>query len=161
MLTLKRSTCFAICCSTSLLFGCAKTDDQAADTAGATAAAGAPAPIALSAADFTGKWDVRAVPLTGDTTPTTFVLTATADNSGWTITFPNRAPVATRVTFDGDSLMTDAGPFESVRRRGVQVRTNGVFRLQDGSLVGTNVAHYATKGADSVLTLRMTGTRAR
>jgi len=161
MLTLKRSTCFAICCSTSLLFGCAKTDDQAADTAGATAAAVAPAPTALSAADLAGKWDMRAVPLSGDTTPTLSVLTATADNNGWTRTFPNRAPVAARVTFDGDSLMIEAGPYESVRRPGVQVRTNGVFRLEDGNLVGTSVSHFATKAADSVMRLRVTGTRAR
>ena len=161
MLTLKRSTHFAICCSPLLLFGCGKGENQAADTMGASAAAIAPAPAPLSAADFTGKWDMRAVPLTGDTTPTLSVLTATSDNNGWTTTFPNRAPVATRVTFDGDSLMTEAGPFESVRRRGVQVRTNSVFRLQDGNLVGTTVAHYATSRADSVLTLRHTGTRAR
>lgn len=161
MLTLKRSTGFALCCSTVLLFGCAKSDNQAADTMGAGAAEVAPVPAPLTAADFTGKWDMRAVPVTGDTTPTTFVLTATADNTGWTFTFPNRPLVPVRITIEGDSIMTDAGPYESVRRKGVQVRTNSVIRLQDGGLVGTTVARYTTKGADSVLRLRVTGTRAR
>jgi hypothetical protein len=66
-----------------------------------------------------------------------------------------------RVTIGGDSIITEAGPFESVRRKGVQVRTNSVMRLQDGNLVGNSVAHYVTKAADSVLRLRLTGTRAR
>lgn len=160
MLTLKRSTRFAICSSTVLLFGCGKSDNQAADTMGASAAAVASAPAALSASDLTGKWNMRAVPVSGDTTPTTFVLTATADNSGWTLTFPGRPPVPARVTFDGDSVSTDAGPYESVRRRGVQVRTNSVFRLEGGNLAGATVAHYTTRGADSVLNLRVSGTRA-
>ena len=54
-----------------------------------------------------------------------------------------------------------AGPYESVLRKGVQVKTTTVFRLQDGKLVGTTVAHYTTKGADSVRNLRAEGTRAQ
>ena len=55
--------------------------------------------------------------------------------------------------------MGDAGPYESVLRKGVKVTTHSVFRLQDGKLVGTTVAHYAIKGADSVRNLRSEGTR--
>jgi hypothetical protein len=33
------------------------------------------------------------------------------------------------------------------------------MRLQDGKIVGTTTAHYDTKGADSVLQLRGSGTR--
>jgi hypothetical protein len=43
----------------------------------------------------------------------------------------------------------------------VTVTTNGVFRLQNGNLVGTNTAHYNVKTADSVLVLTTTGTRAK
>ena len=40
--------------------------------------------------------------------------TATADTSGWTLTFPNRKPVPVRVVaVDGDSIVTEAGPYES------------------------------------------------
>jgi hypothetical protein len=66
-----------------------------------------------------------------------------------------------RVTVDGDSIMDVAGPYSSVLRKGVQVTTNGVMRLQNGSLVGSNTAHYNVKTADSVLTLNTTGTRAK
>jgi len=46
-----------------------------------------------------------------------------------------------------------------VLRKGVKVTTHSVFRLQDGKLVGTTVARYTTKGADSVRNLRSEGTR--
>ena len=52
------------------------------------------------------------------------------------------------------------GPYESVLQKGLKVTTaQCVDRLQDGKLVGTTVAHYATKGADSVRNLRSEGTR--
>jgi hypothetical protein len=64
------------------------------------------------------------------------------------------------VTTSGDSIMVESGPFESVRRDGVTVRTNSVFRLEVDRLAGTTVAHYETSEADSVLRLRVEGTRA-
>ncbi|HEV2641230.1 MAG TPA: hypothetical protein VGT98_00915, partial [Candidatus Elarobacter sp.] len=111
--------------------------------------------------DVAGKWNVRAVPESGDTSATTYVLTATGTTSGWTITFPGRPPMAVKVSTDGDSIMMNAGPYASVRRKGQQVTTNGVMRMQGGNLVGTTVAHYAVKTADSVLILRTEGTRAK
>ncbi len=152
MRNLKRSTCFVL--FSGLLFGCGKSDDQAADTG--SAASG------LAAADIAGTWNMKAVPFSGDTTPTTFVLNATGENDGWTLTFPGRpAPVPTRIRFDADSVVTETGPYESVRRKGVQVRTKGVMRLQGDTLVGTAVARYTTQGRDSVLMLRTSGTRVR
>ncbi|HVS60599.1 MAG TPA: hypothetical protein VHE82_07895 [Gemmatimonadaceae bacterium] len=166
MFTLHRSTRIAICCSAAVLAACAKKDDTAAtDTSSMMASSSAsttttaPAPINL--ADVAGKWDVRSVPVTGDTTPTTYILTATSGTTGWTIKFPGRAPVAARITLAGDSIEIDAGPFPSVRRKGVQVTTNGGLRLQGGNLVGTNTAHYKVKTADSVLVLNSIGTRAK
>ena len=158
MLPPKRSIHFAMCCAVALAFGCAKTDTQATDTAGAADFPEGPA--ALSAADVAGTWNNRAVALSGDTTAIPSVLVATSDNTGWTLTFPGRPPVATRVTFDADSVMTESGPYESVRRKGVQVVTSGVYRLRNGALEGTSIARYATKGADSVMSFRVTGTRA-
>lgn len=116
----------------------------------------------MNLADVAGRWNVRAVPTSGtDTTPTNSVITATSNTSGWTITFPGRAPIPIRVSVDGDSIMTETGPYPSVRRKGVQVTTNGVMRLQGGNLVGTSTAHFQVKTADSVLVLNTTGTRAK
>lgn len=166
MSTLHRSTRIAICCCAAVLAGCAKKDNAAVTDTSSTMASSststvttAPAPVNL--ADFAGKWNVRSVPATGDTTPTNYVLTATSSTSGWTLTFPGRAPVAARIKVAGDSIEIDAGPFPSVRRKGVQVTTNGGLRLQGGNLVGSTTAHYKVKTADSVLVLNATGTRAK
>jgi hypothetical protein len=89
-------------------------------------------------------------------------MTATGTTSGWTISFPGRgAPIPERVTVSGDSIMLDAGPYPSVRRKGQQVTTHTVMRMQNGNLVGETVAHYAVKTADSVLMLRTVSTRAK
>lgn len=168
MLTLQRSTSIALCLSAAVLAGCAKKDNAAVDTTAmasstATTTAPAPAPAPVNLADVAGKWNMRSVPTTGaDMSATTYVLTATSNTSGWTITFPGRkAAVPVKVTVDGDSITLDAGPYPSVRRKGVQVTTHSVSRLQGGSMVGSTTAHYKVKTADSVLTLTNTGTRAK
>ncbi len=73
----------------------------------------------------------------------------------------DRDPVEAVVTTSDDSIIVEAGPFESVRRPGVMTRTTSAFRLEGDRLVGTTVAHYETSDADSVLRLRVEGTRAR
>ena len=151
MLTLNRSTCFVLLLG--VFVACAKRDDSGADTSAASGG--------LAASDIAGRWNMTAIPFSGDTTPTRFVLTATGNTDDWTLTFPGRPPVPTRIRFDADSIITEAGPYESVRRKGVQVRTKGVMRLDGDSLVGTSVARYTTQGADSVLHLRTSGTRAK
>ena len=165
MFKLQRSTRIAICCSAAILAGCAKKDEAPVDTSSAMAPSTTPAtttaPAAVNLADVAGKWNMRAVPTTGDTTATTYVLVATATPTGWTMTFPGRKAMAIKVTTDADSITVDAGPFSSVRRKAVQVTTHTVSRLQGGNLVGSTVAHYSVKTADSVLTLTTTGTRAK
>ena len=154
----------AIACSISLLLaGCAKSDQAATDSAAGAAATPTPAPAPappLSLADVAGKWQVRAVPESGtDTSATNYVLTATADTTGWFITFPSGLKVPVHITASGDSLIERTGTFASQRRKGVKVMTEGSLRLQDGKLVGTTIAHYSGAGPDSVLRLRTEGTR--
>ncbi len=152
----------APCCFVAALVACGKSKEQpAADSTAMAApeptAEAAPAPLALG--DVAGKWTMRTMAADKDTTLVTYEMVAAADGSGWTFNFPKRKPVAVRVQASGDSLITEAGPYESALRKGVQVTTNGVLRMQDGKLVGTAVAHYATSGPDSVRQLRIEGTR--
>ena len=153
-----------------LAAACAKADrtsDSAAGTVvntppAATPGAAAPATPAIVIADLAGKWTMVATPTEGaDKTPTTTTLTATADTTGWVHSMAGGKPVALHVRADGDSLITTSGPYESFRRKGTMVTTNGVLRLQQGKLVGTTVAHYAGghSGADSVLHLDIVATR--
>jgi hypothetical protein len=113
----------------------------------------------LTFADLAGTWNVQALAETSDSVLTTYTLNATADGSGWTMTFPGRDPIPATVAVDGDSLILDAGPYESVLRPGVQVTVHGVSRLQNGMLMGTFLGRYTTTGADSVIHGRMHGTR--
>lgn len=159
----------AVCCGVALLVGCAKADSPADSTAIATpepgttsaTSGGAMASVPIALADVAGNWKFRATPTSGtDTTATEYTLTATGAPDGWKVTYANGTVVPVRVTASGDSLITVAGPFQSVRRKGVQVTTNGVLRRDGDRLVGTSIAHYVTKSADSVLTLRAEGVRA-
>jgi len=155
------------CCAAVLVVGCSKGEQQQAkdtmgDSAAMTAAAAPPPPPlppAISLKDVAGTWEMKTLNENGDSTLVKYELIAKADPTGWEIRFPKRKPVTPHVTADGDSITLDAGPYESVLRKGLQVTTHGVARLQDGKLVGTTVAHYATKSADSVLHLKLEGTR--
>lgn len=155
-------------CAGLLVVGCKKSnqagmaDSTAAamdTTAAAPAAAPAPAP-ALSLADVAGKWQMEAKPDSGkDTSTTKYVLTATADTTGWMITFPSGLKVPVQVSVSGDSIVERTGTFSSQRRKGVKVMTEGSLKLQGGKLVGTTIAHYSKPGPDSVLHLHTEGTK--
>ena len=153
-----------ICCCAVVLLACGQSKDNSAmdqaaqpatDSAAGTPAPGAPAAISL--ADVKGKWKMRTMAEGSDSALVEYTLDA--GGAEWTMHFPKRPPVPVKPTADGDSIVGDAGPYESVLRKGVKVTTHSVFRLRDGKLVGTTVAHYAIKGADSVRNLRSEGTR--
>ena len=153
-------TCTLLVCALAAAACAGDADTSDSATASATPATEMAAQTGtVSLADVAGKWTVRATPESGDTTTTTYVLTATADTSGWTVTYPGGQPIPVRVRVDGDSIMTEAGPYDSVRRPGVKVRTTSVGRISGNSMTGTGVARYTTTGADSVLRLRLAGTR--
>lgn len=148
-----------LCCCIVLLASCAKPEQQAAKDSTAGALGAGAAPIAL--ADVAGKWAMRTMAQGSDSVLVSFEMIAGADANGWSFSFPGREPIAVRVlAVDGDSIVTEAGPYASVLRKGVQVSTHSVMRLQDGKIVGTTVATYSS-GPDPVITLRTEGTRAQ
>jgi len=107
--------------------------------AAAPATPAASATISLADA---GKWKIRSTDEAGGNVVEVELL-AMADTSGWTLTGPNRKPIPVRVSaVAGDSIVTEAGPYESFLRKGVQVRTRSVNRLQNGKLVGTIEARF-------------------
>jgi hypothetical protein len=115
----------------------------------------------LSLADIAGRWNIRAVPETGDTTTTRAVLHATANASGWTMIYPpNRDPIPVRViAVAGDSVVFEWGPYLSARRPGIRAVSRDVYRLIGGQLVGYSVSRLLTT-PEVVLRLRLEGTRA-
>ena len=88
-------------------------------------------------------------------------LTATADTLGWTLTRPNGETVPVRVVaVGGDSIITEAGPYESALRSGIQVHSRMVLRLEEDRLVGATDARYVMSGGDSVAHRPTEGRRA-
>ncbi|HJP59117.1 MAG TPA: hypothetical protein VJ865_03940 [Gemmatimonadaceae bacterium] len=161
-----RITRSAFACCAFFIAACAKKENAAVDTssvvASTTESTTNTAPTPINLADIAGKWNMRSVPSSGrDTTPTNYVLTATNSTTGWTITLPGRKPMAIQVVAEGDSVVTTSPEYASVRRKGVQVSTNGVLRLQNGDLVGQTMAHYRVKTADSVMLMYTSGTRTK
>ena len=147
------SVCFIVA-----LVSCAKSENKP-DTTAAAAAKAMPATPAFALADVAGKWNVVSKNEAGDSTLATYTMTATADTAGWTVALPNRPVMPARVSVMGDSVSVDMGPYESVLRKGVKVKTHTIFHLNAGKLTGMTVAHYAVKTADSVRNIRSEATR--
>ena len=152
----------ALALSVLALAACSKTDDTpSADTVSAVPVApAAEAPGNIAAADLAGTWTVNATKEGTDSVLTTYELTATAD-SMWMMKFPNlKDPVHVHVKHvAADSIVLETDPYSSALRPGVKVRTTSVLRMQDGRIVGSSVARYDVKTADSVLRITTTGTR--
>lgn len=140
-------------CVAAIAVGCAPAEEQPDQEE--------PGPAAtVSLADLAGTWTVTAMAESSDSVLMTYELNATATSDGWTSTHPGGDPVPVRVvSVDGDSVVAEAGPFESALRPGVMVTTRTVARLQGDTLTGTIVARYDTDDADSVLTARLRGMR--
>ena len=65
-----------------------------------------------------------------------------------------------RVTgMSGDTLLTEAGPFDSGVRAGQKVAVKTKNWLQNGNLMGSVDAHYDGTPADSVVKLRAVGAK--
>ena len=143
------------------------TDTAAAKPADTTAAiapdttAANPAAASISLKAVAGKWVINAMNDVGDVSLMTYNMVATSDSSGWSYSIAKRKPIPVRViAVAGDSIVTEAGPYESISRKGIKVILYNVIRLRDDKLVGVSVARYATTSADSVLEMQIEGTRA-
>ena len=160
-----RSSLFSITCFAAAFVACTSSRTDVVDTSKTvTAQPPAEAPAAtLSLASIAGRWNMNSLPETGDTTMTHFVLNATADSTGWTIIYPpNRDPLPVRIiAVAGDSIVFETGPYLSARRPGMKAITRDTYRMSGDSLVGYGVGRFLTTAPDSLIRLRLWGTRAR
>ena len=139
-----------------VVVACSKKDEPAADTTGANIpTVSAPAGMKLA-----GTWSVRVMPEDRDTTIIMYVLEATDTNKGWKMTLPNRDPMNVRVLHLGsDSIVVENGPYSSALQKGVTVRTHSNVHMEGDKIVGRTIAHYETKGPDSLRVFRTEGIR--
>lgn len=141
-----------------LLAACAGEREPAADTA----AAGMDTASTTTPAMMAGRWNMETRAAGGtDTIVTRYVLTTTADTTGWSMQFEGRDDVipVRVVMMEGDSVITEAGPYGSARRPGMQVSTRASWRMTGDRLAGTTRATYTTASGDSVVTFQSEGTR--
>ena len=111
----------------------------------------------IKQSEVAGTWDLKSVMGPKDSVVVTSVVTATADGKGWTIKLANRDPIPVRVVaVGGDSVVTDAGPYESILRPGQMVTTHQVGHYKSDTMTGTVEAHYAS---GDVIRLKVAGTR--
>src|SRR5215510_8410299 len=109
------------------------------------AAAAAPAGMTLAAVKGTWKMETTVKSAAGADTMVTSELVATDSKDGWVTNLAGRPPIPTRVvTMGGDSVVTAAGPFESVVRAGQKVTTYETVHFKGDAAWGTIQAHYSS-----------------
>jgi hypothetical protein len=100
----------------------------------------------ITLAQVAGTWNLTGTLATAETTIIEYSVVATDSEAGWILNLPGRDPVAIRiVAIEGDSIVGEAGPFESILREGVMVTTRTVLRLHGEMLMGTLDATYDTE----------------
>lgn len=121
----------------AFLVGCAGSE------AGEAAEEAMP-PAGISLADMAGTWSGQAMNAAGDSTLATYEMVATATEEGWQMIFAGMDPIPMRILMvDGDSVVSETGPYSSALREGLEVTTRTVSRLQDGMMMGSFTASYS------------------
>jgi hypothetical protein len=101
----------------------------------------------LKLSDVAGVWHAQAMIGPKDSVVTTLELVETANDKGWTMTFPKAAPVPVRVvTVGGDSIVTEAGPYPSTSRPGQSVVLRTVGHYKGDEMWGSFQATYSVSG---------------
>src|SRR5712691_410095 len=87
----------------------------------------------IKLADVAGTWTIESMVKTaaGNDTTVNSELVATANRKGWVTNLAGRDPIPTRiVAMGGDSIVTEAGPFQSVARPGQTVTTSETLHFK-------------------------------
>jgi hypothetical protein len=99
----------------------------------------------IKLADVAGTWTMENSVKTaaGKDTVVTSELTAGGDEKSWVTHLAGRDPIPTRiVAMGGDSVVTEAGPFQSVARPGQTVTTHQTLHFKGDAVWGTVEARY-------------------
>lgn len=138
-----------------VLLACSPKDEDSD-----TGSEGATNVVVSPGMNVAGTWSVSVMPEDRDTTLLIFMLNATNEATGWTMTLPNREPMEVKVVqMNHDSIIFENGPFPSAIQKGVMVRQRSSVRLEGDTIRGRTVARYDVKGADSVRVLRTQAVR--
>ena len=94
---------------------------------------------------FAGKWNGRVMVGANDSVLIVFALTIAADGKSATMGFFNQDPVPARIlAVGGDSMVTEAGPYQSILRPWESVKSlRGIAHFKGDRMWGTFEAVYA------------------
>jgi hypothetical protein len=97
------------------------------------------------AQNVAGAWTNKYMIGPRDSVIATVVITVSDDAKTWMMKFPDRPPIPVRVvSADGDSVVTDAGPYPSTKRVGQSVTLlHAVSHFKGDHMSGTFEAHYS------------------
>ncbi|HEV2672683.1 MAG TPA: hypothetical protein VGU74_16435 [Gemmatimonadales bacterium] len=101
----------------------------------------------VTLAHVAGTWTIESAVKTADgkDTSVTSELVVPADGKSLVTKLTGRDPIPTRIVArGGDSLVTEAGPFQSVVRSGQTVTTRETLHFKGDTLSGTIEAKYAS-----------------
>ena len=97
------------------------------------------------AQNVAGVWTNKYMLGPRDSVIATVIITVSDDAKTWTMKFPDRPAIPVRVvTAEGDSVVTDAGPYPSTKRPGQSVTLlHAVSHFKGDHMSGTFEAHYS------------------
>jgi hypothetical protein len=146
-------------CLAFVLVACTKAETPAVDT---TAAAMTPAPVLLTAADVSGKWNGMSMGETSDSVTARWTSESIDDASGTLTIEGSKDAIPFTRMFDGDSMVaTSTAPYVSpANPKAPKLHFRSVGRMKDGKLVGTMVNTLADKPDSVVARGRWEATRA-
>jgi len=100
----------------------------------------------ITLSDVAGTWKVRSMVGPKDSVVAQSVTVATADPKGWIMRLEARPPIPMRiVAVGGDSIVTEAGPYPSILRKGLTVTVlRNVTHYKGDTMTGTFEAHYSS-----------------
>jgi len=101
----------------------------------------------IKLSDVAGTWEGKSMVGPKDSVFVTWVLTATAQNTGWTVKRASRDPAPVRVvTFGGDSVVWAAGPYPAILKPGQMATTRNIGHFKGDAMTGTWAARYSADG---------------
>jgi len=110
-------------------------------------------------ADFAGTWE-NVVTLEGVADPVTSQTVGSPDGTTWQLILEGRDPIPVQASIQGDSLVSETEPYESILRPGVTTEVRTAAVREGDVMVGTvRVTYRLESGEEQVVRGTMRGTR--
>jgi hypothetical protein len=98
----------------------------------------------IKPSDVAGTWHTKATVGPNDSATVNSVTIVSADGKSWSTTTNGTTHTVRVVSFGGDSIVTEAGPYPSALRPGQTVSLiHTVWHIKGNNMTGTFTSHYS------------------